>query len=1066
MSLIAWYPLNGDTKDYSGNGNDIDSGTPSWVDGKIGLAAGGSRLYTSNRPSLNISNNLTITFWIKRVADITAYSEAPIEKYAGTATANFRCHVFGSNQTLVYYANRDGIWGTISSIHYLPLNKWEHVTLTYQNGGQLYVNGVEVGGKTGSGDLALNTASLAMMSGSFIMNDIRIYDHVLSEKEIKEIAKAKILHYTFNDFQEPTENLFQDALLEDKGLWTSIAGQITYLGDGTVRLKRSTSGTGNWQMRQVNNINWDIGDNISMSFEAKRIAGGDEGTSNFDFSFGIWGALPSWNIGHVATSSNIKRTSLGGGWYRIEGTLPPTTNSGSTPSCFIHTMANNLEIEYLIRKPQFEKKPYSTPFTPNTRPGTVIDVSGYNNHAELDLAATPRWIEDSKVGSGAYEFDGSAARIQTGNNFNFSKEDSFSFSCWVNINDHSHKASAAAGIIGKGHWYPNTWVLFLLNTNAAAFEIAGDTSIPERSTITTPSLTLHTWTHLAGTYDNGAMKLYMDGNLIGSTTYTGVQGFTGSREVRLGMRHTDGSRILEGKIDNPRIYATALTASDIKELYQSRASLDDKGNLQSILFHETKTKPLILNYTTWEDGQTGSIGNFNQNGSTSENNRVLSNDPWGKTVPVWRTTPDSSSGPDGGWNSYYYPIDRTKTYRWSVWVRRYTAGTGGIFYFGLNPAPIRNDNGSTQSNPYFTHPAISSLIQNQWYLVVGHCFYENYSGGRHPDSGWYENGTKISDRSYGNVGSQDVKWAPATTSSMHRAYHYYTTNIDSGIDFAYPRVDILDGNEPSIQDLLDGFDSRNFEYYKMTNGTNPLNLTLSEKELVSSEFSEIGPSKGLIAWYPLNSDTEDYTENRNNGINNGATPTSGAPTGGGYDFNGSSWIDLGDSFYMADNHPFAVTGWMNHRSFSVRDMMLCRNNAIRNTGPYTWLLGTISGSSMSAYDGVAWQNISYNFALDTWYHLVFSFDGTVMHYYINGEKIGESTYSFTDSVTGRNTQIGGYNVGSDLDGRKSDIRIYNRALSAEEISILYKVTDKRSKQKMLQSSDGTVYVKGQFKENY
>ena len=27
MALIAWYPLNGDTKDYSGNNNHIVSGT-------------------------------------------------------------------------------------------------------------------------------------------------------------------------------------------------------------------------------------------------------------------------------------------------------------------------------------------------------------------------------------------------------------------------------------------------------------------------------------------------------------------------------------------------------------------------------------------------------------------------------------------------------------------------------------------------------------------------------------------------------------------------------------------------------------------------------------------------------------------------------------------------------------------------------------------------------------------------------------------------------------------------------------------------------------------------------
>ena len=205
------------------------------------------------------------------------------------------------------------------------------------------------------------------------------------------------------------------------------------------------------------------------------------------------------------------------------------------------------------------------------------------------------------------------------------------------------------------------------------------------------------------------------------------------------------------------------------------------------------------NWSTGTGGQTG----YGSNGSSSEQNRVsVTDDPWGRNSITWRTTPDSTSGADGGWNSSYYAIDRSYTYRYSMWVKRYTAGTGGTFYMGMNPNPIRNDNGNSQGNPYFTHPAISLLTLNQWYLVVAHVFYEGYTGGRHPDSGWYENGVKISDKSYGNCGTQDVRWAPGTTSARHRAYHYYTTNVNSGIEFAYPRVDKIDGKEPSINEMI------------------------------------------------------------------------------------------------------------------------------------------------------------------------------------------------------------------------------------------------------------------------
>ena len=214
---------------------------------------------------------------------------------------------------------------------------------------------------------------------------------------------------------------------------------------------------------------------------------------------------------------------------------------------------------------------------------------------------------------------------------------------------------------------------------------------------------------------------------------------------------------------------------------------------------------ILVDPHTWSAGTGGATG-YGANGSASEQSRAVRTDPWGRKSMTWRTTPDATSGADGGWNSSYYSIDRNYTYRWSVFVRRYTSGTGGTFYMGLNPAPIRNDNDASQGNPYWTYPAISSLTQDRWYWICGHCFYEGYTGGRHPQTGWYEYNnnqwSKISDNSYGNVGQQDVRWASSTTTSMHRAYHYYTTNTASGIEFAYPRIDKIDGKEPSIWQIM------------------------------------------------------------------------------------------------------------------------------------------------------------------------------------------------------------------------------------------------------------------------
>ena len=52
------------------------------------------------------------------------------------------------------------------------------------------------------------------------------------------------------------------------------------------------------------------------------------------------------------------------------------------------------------------------------------------------------------------------------------------------------------------------------------------------------------------------------------------------------------------------------------------------------------------------------------------------------------------------------------------------------------------------------------------------------------------------------MGASDVRWNSATTSALHRAYHFYTTNTASGIEFAFPRLDKCDGTEPSISELI------------------------------------------------------------------------------------------------------------------------------------------------------------------------------------------------------------------------------------------------------------------------
>ena len=95
----------------------------------------------------------------------------PINKWGGTTDANFVLYYFGTwsgaTPQLRFYANRGGVWGSVSgSYQNPPLGEWTHVAWTYNSvtGGQLYINGNTQGSKTGSGILTTNNVALDIES--------------------------------------------------------------------------------------------------------------------------------------------------------------------------------------------------------------------------------------------------------------------------------------------------------------------------------------------------------------------------------------------------------------------------------------------------------------------------------------------------------------------------------------------------------------------------------------------------------------------------------------------------------------------------------------------------------------------------------------------------------------------------------------------------------------------------------------------------------------------------------------------------------------------------------------
>ena len=90
---------------------------------------------------------------------------------------------------------------------------------------------------------------------------------------------------------------------------------------------------------------------------------------------------------------------------------------------------------------------------------------------------------------------------------------------------------------------------------------------------------------LTGTMDKDNIKIYYDGIEVGTVANGSANGigyannyiFIGGEAQ--GNSTSPASSAYVGNLSDVRIYATALTAEQIKELYNTSATIDNKGNI-------------------------------------------------------------------------------------------------------------------------------------------------------------------------------------------------------------------------------------------------------------------------------------------------------------------------------------------------------------------------------------------------------------------------------------------------------------------------------------------------------
>lgn len=913
MSLIAHYKLDGNVNDYSGYGrHGINHGALVNEDGKIGKCYKLDGLgYISLPVSLSASDVGTISMWYNAES---AYNFNTL--WDTSLNENqWECWIYANG----VIATR--IQGAVSTAQF-PIGSWTHLTFTWDRAGsqRMYLDG-ELKSETAVNGWALsgnevNIGGKLNTKGKGLVNDVRIYDHALSEREVRDLSQGLVLHYTFDQFQEPTENKASGITYSSYAPYHNISGdanKVTMVCANT-NIYMTIAGFGTLQ-----------GKTITVSGYMKK-----NGASY----------LPPF----IKTSTYETATAVNHVMDSSTGRFEVTQVYDSTSGWLFHTPITAVAGDVItIEDFQVEfNKGYATPFVNGTRAGIVRDQSTQGNDAPLVLANTPKWVEGGMVGKGCYELN--QTKYITLPKSTLGSLTNCTFSFW------RKRTSAGSWIVGNSGTPAGSSFFMATSGGTGAFYHSGvGTPVIYRDGVlsTTPAND-DLWHHYC---------------LVGANLSTWVN-------LHINAYDMGTTWLFRGQIDDVRIYTTALTTEEIRELYQQRASLDSHGNFYSSLISSN-----VGYQKVWGDGSGVGFTIYGIDGSSVSTNGVL----------------------------------------------RFTT-------INIDPKINMYNIGSFDPNVY-------KYIQVKYRVVSGNAgdveiFFTNTQ---------YTAANAAQHR--GAPLNSDGNWNVVTV-AMHTHPNWTNSNITGW------RFDMGTASGVTIE----------VEWIRLVSDTGALSVKSNK---VVGNFSEVGITNGLVAYYPLNKDAKDYSGNGYHG-----TVTGAVLTGGGFDGKGAYRFDgVDDKITSTQTVPFNLTVFT--VSFWI-STTTTNNTVVMERGANNgWSIQTMpSHLGVGKIGMVSGGTSSVARSLNTindgaWHYVAIVNNNAVATVYVDGEDVtlgnvtGAPSYNSVPFIIGqRETDIGVFNGGI------SNVKIFNRALTPEEIAVEYKRT---GVSKMTQHN-GTVHIQGQIKE--
>lgn len=714
--------------------------------------------------------------------------------------------------------------------------------------------------------------------------------------------------------------------------------------------------------------------------------------------------------------------------------------------------------------------------------------AGYLPTAKIN----PQWTEDSKTGKGAYKFNGSNY-FKTKQLFFDNINQCHTVNAWIypeNTVDGTTVIDSKLINFNLGYYiefYQDGKTLLYLNSAA------------DNSYVYGPVLPRNTWSMVTYVFETATLtcKIYINGVLYASAhNYEATDTQIGfSSETIFGQK-------FKGKIDDIQIYATALSAADIKSLYETKGSIDNIGN-----FYVSS----IVENTNWDDSINAP--NLVMNGDC----KLRSNKNFSSFVYDASNHCFSSNIQEQGiLSEEFIPVNKDDVYKLSGEFKDLTENMPSGYYFGIVcfdskkrfilPWNVFHYDGTETTLAVALKPGATTMTLTSsanWFTNLEANYYFRTIGFWGPDSDYpaYTNTSTLSWYSSisGNVLTLTEPWTgpemPAGTpvANMYsgNTYNYLVLNEPSPPNWVKQEFAITgwSNNDPAETSkfrygteyilicVLSNYTGpstlgvRNIKFWNTTSRQELKTIwgarSVNEKaQLLSNSFSEVGITDRLRAWWKLEGNTLDYSGNNYDGTIIGNVTLDTGMKGLAYKFptDASSHIKLPVQA-MQNLNDFAVSCWVNLYDITMGSAIM--HGTINGNNAFLLFLRNDNNVEVWINDN------SYVFPVaaieaNKWHHVALVREGTTLSVFVNGVV---STTVCTESII----NITGYlllgqehdGVGTVFDinqclrGKLTDLRIYDKALTDEEVGILYEIT---SGSKAVKLTDKCTYISGQFKE--